>query len=162
MDVPACRFAGDPAGRPGKAGGLSVQSHGVLQDDQRETGGDVVEEDFVHFPAFFFQKMLCHFDPVILKDPDPFSGDLRVRVAAAGEDAADAGFDQGVRAGRLLPVVAAGLQRDVDVRAGGVLPPGAAVLQRRPLRVQAAEESVPAFADDPAVLYNHCAHQRVR
>ena len=39
VDVPARRFAGDPAGRPCEAGGLSVQSHGVLQDDQRETGG---------------------------------------------------------------------------------------------------------------------------
>ena len=59
-------------------------------------------------------------------------------------------------------MVAAGLQRDVDVRAGGVLAPGAAVLQRRALRVQAAEEGVPPFADDPTVLYDHCAHQRVR
>ena len=99
---------------------------------------------------------------MLFQDPDPFSGDLRVRVAATGEDAADAGFDQGIRAGRLLPVVAAGLKRDVDVRAGRVLVPGAAVLQRRPLRVQAAENGVPSFADDPTVLYDHCAHQRVR
>ena len=54
------------------------------------------------------------------------AGDLRKRVAHGGHDAADAGADDRIGAGRRLAVMAARLQRDVERGAAGRCSPAAA------------------------------------
>ncbi len=65
-------------------------------------------------------------------------GDQRIRIAHGDDDAADAGGDQRVGAGRRAAVVRARLERDVDGRAAHVVAARRRVAQGHDLGVRAA------------------------
>ena len=86
------------------------------------------------------------------------SGNQRVRVTGTDIDPANAAFCQRFGAGRLLAVVTAGFQGDVDVRSGRVF---GAVLQSVSFCMQVTVPGVPALTDDAVIFDDHGTHQRV-
>ena len=87
-----------------------------------------------------------------------FSGDQRVRITGADVHPANAAFHQCLSAWRLLAVVAAWLQGDVDIRTGRVFD---AVLQGVSFCVEIAVSGVPALTDDAVVFDDHRTHQGI-
>ena len=86
-------------------------------------------------------------DAAVAQNPGPAAGGLLARILGGDHDPGDPGLEDRLDAGRLAPLVRAGLQRHVHRRPGRVLAALAAVRQRRPLRVQPAELGVEALAD---------------
>src|SRR5262249_31151687 len=95
----------------------------------------------------------------LAKALDPAAAHARVRIARADHDARDAGFEQGVHAGRSLPVMRARLERDVHRRAARAL---AGRAKRVHLRVRSSVALVPSLAADPPVPAEHRPDERVR
>ena len=159
LDEHAGPRRGHPAGVTVGGGDLSVQRHGGLERDPGPSFGDVLQENAVLFADLVGHQADFHVDTVLEENVDAFAADQRVGVGDAPDDAGDAGFQEGVRAWRLLAVVAAGFQGDVGRRAGRVLRAGREGLA---LGVEVAVLAVPALADGAAVLDQDAADQRVR
>ena len=86
--------------------------------------------------------------PAAAQHGDPAPGHARVRILDRGDDAADAGGDQGVGAGRRLAGVGAGLERDVrrgPARGVAGAPEGLGLGMRAPARLgPAAPDHLPS------------------
>ena len=93
------------------------------------------------------------------KPSETCSGYLRRGVSDRADDARDPGGDQGVRAGRLVTVVRARLERDVGRCTAGVL---RACRERVRLGVQLARADVPALAEGASVAGDQAADYGVR
>ena len=117
-----------------------------------------MKEHVVQGPAFLRQHPLGHLDPLGPKLGQALAGHQGVGVPGAHHHPGDAGLQNGLGAGGLLSLVAAGLQGDVEGGAGGVLPAGG---QRRPLGVEVSPPGVVPLADDPPLLHQHRPHHGV-
>ena len=158
VDVAAGGLPGDPLGGPGVGRQLAIQGHGVLEHHIGPAGLDVVKEHVVQGPAFLRQHPHGHLDPLGPKLGQALAGHQGVGVPGAHHHPGDAGLQNGLGAGGLLSLVAAGLQGDVEGGAGGVLPAGG---QRRPLGVEVSPPGVVPLADDPPLLHQHSPHHGV-
>ena len=116
----ARRFARNPAGSARAGGNLPVHGHGVFQDDIRRFRADVVKEDFIQPPAFRLQHAGHDLHARLPQDPHALARHERVGVKTPDHHAGDAAFQNGLRAGRGLSVMAAGFERDVERRAARV------------------------------------------
>ena len=152
-------LGGDPAGIPVGRGYLSVQSHSHLQAYPRSFFRDVLKEYTVLFAELIFQQAHFHDDAMRAEDFYSFSADKRIRVGKPHDHTGDAGRQKGVRAGRLLSMVAAGLEGDVGRGTGRILRAGC---QSIALRVQAAITMMISFADYPSVLDQDASYHRIR
>ena len=146
MDLLARGLAGNPAGGAGSAGGFSVQGHRVFHGDQGKAGLHVAKKRRVQGVAFVRQKALRNLYTRGAERCHALSRHQRVRVRAAHKDRADTGINESLGAGRLLSVVAAGLQRHVENRVFGRVPAALTVFERGSFRVEAAVDRMPAFA----------------
>ena len=151
-------LARHPARLARVAGDLSVERHGVLHDHERAPGLYVVEEDLVEGAALVFEHVLGDLDARVAQDLEPLARDERVGVARADDHAREAGGDERVGTRRLLAVVAAGLERDID---GGALRGLGTAGQRVALGVQVADLVVVAGRDDASVADYDRAHHGV-
>ena len=158
LDMAPGRLARDPLGRTREGCDLAVHRHGVFHANEGTPGGDVVEEDPVQRITFLPQNVFRHLHAVRPQDRHALSRHQRIWVSGADHHPADAGCQDRIHAGRLLSVVAAGLQRHIHGASGGV---GGAGRQRIPLRVGFTIPLVPALSDDRAVLYDHGAHHGI-
>ena len=149
LDVRPCCLSCDPFRLSRESRDLAVQSHGVFHDDIGRSGPDIVKKHLVGLVAFLSQDALRDLHSVVPEDLNPLPADHRIRIAAADDHSPDPGFQNRVRAGRLLPVVAAGLQSYIHGRTGRRF---LAVLQRVPLRVQVSVPLVIPFADHRPVV----------
>src|SRR5262249_48185754 len=84
---------------------------------------------------------------------------LGMRIETARRDGRNPRVDQRIRTRGRSPVVGARLHRHVRRRAAGARP---RLLQRDRLRVRTAGLLVPRLADDPTVVHEHAAHDRIR
>ena len=109
--------------------------------------------------AFRPQEVGDDLNTLFPENPDTLAGYQRIGIPGADDHPADTGGQKGIGAGRLLSVMAAGLQRDVDVGAGRIFCAGG---QGVPFCVEAADFLVIACTDDAARFYNDGTHQRVR
>ena len=108
--------------------------------------------------AFLFQHMGFHCDASLPQIPDPFSCYQRIRIIRPNEHPPDPGLHNGLHTRRLLPVMAAWLQRYIQIR---------------PLcRFCAGHQGISfcmiftipgmiAFSNDLSLLYDHSANQRI-
>ena len=155
--------AGDPGRVAGGGRGLAVERHRQLQDDERQAGAGVLAEGLVE--AARGGRLGAggegDLDAAVAEDARAAAGGLLARIVGGDHDAGDPGLEDRLDAGRLPPLVGAGLERHVHRRPGRVLAPRAAVRQRRPLGVQPAELGVEALADHLAVADDHGADQRI-
>ena len=159
MDENAGPRGGHPAGIPVRRGDLAVQRHGDLQGHPGPSFGDVLQEDAVLLADLVRHQADFHLDAVLAENLDALAADERVGIGQAHDDAGDAGFQEGVRAGRLFAVVAAGLQGDIGRRAGRILRAGREGL---PFGVEVAVLAVPAAADGTTVFDEDASDHRVR
>ncbi len=98
-------------------------------------------------------------DAGITQPRDPASGDARVGILAANDDAGQFGRDQRRHAGRGFFVgMAAGFQRDIRRRARRRFRAGG---QRLRLGMGAAKALVPALAEDAVVVGDNAANHRI-
>ena len=139
-------------------GDLAVHGHGVFHHHEGPSGADVVEKYLVEPDALLLQHVLHHLYPPRPQELQPLARHQGVGVAGAHHHPADARGQDGVGAGGLAPVVAAGLQGDVQLGPPGVLRAGG---QGAALGVGLAAPLVPALAQDPAVPDDHRAHHGV-
>ena len=152
------RLRADPAGMPCRGCDFPVDGLGEFQRDEGDAGPDVLEEDLVDLPALILEHAHAGLDPVPLERCDPPSRNERVGVDRADDDRRRLLAHQPLHAGRGPAVVRTGLQVDIDR--------GAADRFRRALDgvdlgVIFSAAAVPAFPDDPAVLYDDRPHERV-
>ena len=151
-------LAGDPPGCPGAGGGLAVQGHGVFQHHIGPPSLDVVEEHPVEGVARPLEHAGVHPDAVGPQDVQPPARHQGVGVAGTHHHPCNPGLQDGIGAGGLPPLVAAGLQGDVEGGSGG----GAgAVRQCLPLGVEPAASAVPSPADNRPVLHQDGPHHGV-
>ena len=158
LDMAPGRLSRDPLGRTREGCNLAVHRHGVFHGNEGPPGGDVVEEDLVQCVTFLAQNVFRHLHAVRPQDRHALSRHQRIWVGGADHHPADAGCQDRIHAGRLLSVMAAGLQRHIHGGSGGV---GGAGCQRIPLRVGFTVPLMPALSDDRAVLYDHGAHHGI-
>ena len=140
---------GHPPGQTCVGGDLAVHGHGVFHDHIGPARDYVVKKHFIGLVTFRFQDALCDLDSVVAQDADALARDDGVGVPAAEDDTADPRLQDGIGAGRLPPMVAAGLQSDVHGRPGRGLQ---AVFQGIALRVQVAIALVVSLPDHGPVL----------
>ena len=153
------RLSRDPLGRTREGRDLAVHRHGVFHGNEGPPGGDVVEKDLVQRVTFLPQNVFRYLHAVRPQDRHALSCHQRIWVGGADHHPADAGCQDRIHAGRLLSVVAAGLQRHIHGGSGGVSVAGC---QRIPLRVGFPVPLMPALSDNCAVLYDHGAHHGIR
>ena len=158
LDMAPGRLARDPLGRACVGRDLAVHRHGVFHRNEGPPGGDVVEEDPIQRVTFLAQNVFRHLHAVRPQDRHALSRHQRIWVGGADHHPADAGCQDRIHAGRLLSVVAAGLQRHIHGGSGGV---GGAGCQRVALRMGFAVPLMPALSDNCAVLYDHGAHHGI-
>ena len=159
-DEPAV-LAGDPLGVARLGRHLAVEAHGRLEEDPRAPGTGVLAEGLVLLarPGGQLAAREVDLHALVAQDAQAPARGLLGRVVAGDDDAPDAGREDGVRARRLLTVVAARLERHVE---GGALQVGVAGGRDRvDLRVRAAVLLVPALAEHPIVLDHHRSDHRV-
>ena len=149
LDVRSCSLSGDPFGLSRESRDLSIQSHGIFHDNIGRSGPDIVKKHLVGPVTFLSQDALRDLHSVVPEDLNPLAADHRIRIAAAYDHSPDPGFQNRVRAGRLLPVVTAGLQSYIHGRTGRRF---RAVLQRVPLCVQISVPLVIPLADHRPVV----------
>ena len=147
-----------PFGCSGTGRDFPIHGHGVFHHHKGALGPDVVEKDLVQFVTFVPEDALHHFHAVLPQDSDALARHKGIGVPGARRHPAYARLQNGVGAGRLAPVVTAGLQGDVHIPAPGVLRAGG---QRVALRMGLAALLVPTLADDPPVLHHHRPHHGV-
>ena len=99
--------------------------------------------------GLIFQQAHFHDDAMRAEDFYSFSADKRIRVGKPHDHTGDAGRQKGVRAGRLLSMVAAGLEGNVCRSTCRAFRAGS---QSLPLGVQAAVLAMISFTDYPSVL----------
>ena len=149
---------------PGAVVGAAVERHRQLQGHQRQPGAGVLAEGLVEQPRR--GRLLAggelDLDPAVAEDPGAAAGGLLARIVGGDHDPRDPGLEDRLGAGRLPPLVRAGLQRHVHRRPSRVLAPLPAILQRRPLGVQPAQLGMKPLADHLAVTHDHGADQRIR
>ena len=119
MDAAAGLLAGDPPGSAGAGGDLAVRGHGVFQDDIGTAGLDVMEKYLVECVALGLQYAGFHLDTGLAENLQPLSRHQGIGVIAAHHHPGDARLQNGVGAGGLAAVVAAGLQGNVQCCTGG-------------------------------------------
>ena len=117
VDIFAGFFPGDPAGCSCFGSDLAVHGHGVFQRDIGSAGLDIMEKDRVDGVAFLTHKILDDFDSVLLQDTCSVARYKRIGIAGSDDHSFDPAFENGVGAGGLLAVMAAGLQRYINSRA---------------------------------------------
>ena len=117
-----------------------------------------MEEHRVQGVALRLEHAGLHLHPMGAEDLHALAGYQRVGIQAAHHHPADAGGENGVRAGGLASGVAAGLQGHIQGSPRRILP---AVRQGGPLGVEAAAPGVPALADDVPVPHQDGPHQGV-
>lgn len=108
--------------------------------------------------SHFSRRKSGKLDAVFPEKRHAFSGDQRVRITGTDVYPANAAFHQCLSAWRLLAVVAAWLQGDVDICTGRVFD---AVLQGVSFCVEIAVSGVPALTDDAVVFDDHRTHQKL-
>src|SRR3954451_6577882 len=153
---------GDPLRVAGRRRHLAVERHGGLEQHPRPSRAGVLAKRLVGQPRAVGQLTAgdIHLDALVAKDAQPPAGRLLARGGACDHDPSETGFDDRVRAGRLLARVTAGLQRDVQRRAAQVGSAGRR--DRGALGVQAAELGMPALAQQLAVANDHSADDGIR
>ena len=150
LDVGAGGFGGDPAGVILGGGDFAIKSDGGLERDQRAAGAHEVEEAHVEFLGFGLEaRVNDDFDAGVAKEGEAASGDGGVGIFGDGDDAGDAGFDEGVGAGAGAAGVGAGFEVDVE---GGATCGGTGLLDREDFGVFDAGPGVEAAAGDLAAL----------
>ena len=158
VDMSPGRLPGDPPGDPRAGGNLAVQSHGIFQGHIGPLFGNVVEEDEIQPPALLFQYVLSHFHPIFPKLGNPLPRHQGIGVPGAHHHPGDPRLQDGPGAGGLPPLVAAGLQGDVQ---NGPRRGLGTAGQSLPLRVGLAAPVVPPPADHPSLLHDHRPHHGV-
>ena len=156
--------AGDPGAVAGGGGGLAVEGHRHLQDHQWQAGASVLAEGLVEAAGGgrLGTGGVVDLDAAIAEDAGAAAGGLLARIIRGDDDAGNPGLEDRLDAGRLPPLVGAGLERDVHRRPRRVLAAAATVLQRRPLRVEATEFCVEALTDHLPVAHDHRTDEGVR
>lgn len=117
-----------------------------------------MEEHLVEGVACLLAHPGLHLNAVAAQDLQSFARHQGVGVVGAHHHLGDAGVQDGLGAGGLLALVAAGLQGHVQGGAPGVL---GAALQGVALGVGLAVPLVVPLADDRPVFDNHRPHQGV-
>ena len=151
-------LAGDPLGQPGVAGDLAVGGHGVFHGHIGGLVGNVVEKHRVQGIALVPHEVLFHLHPRLPQQGCSLAVDQRIGVPGTDDHSGNASLQNGLGAGGLTALVAAGLQGDIQGGPRRVLRTGG---QSLPLGVEAAAAAVPALANDTAFLHQHCPHQRI-
>ena len=95
---------------------------------------------------------------VCAQDCNSFSGHQRIRVSRTHDHPANARVQNRIHTRRLLSVMEARLQCDIQGRSMRIFGAGC---QRIALRMSVAVSLVPALSDDPALFYDHGTHHRV-
>ena len=109
---------------------------------------DIFGEGLIQRFGFFFQNAGGNGDSGIAQTLKPFTGNQRIGILHAGNDAADPGRDDGVGASSGAALMRARFEVDVKSCAAGLV---AGLLQGQHFSVLDAGESVRAFADDPSL-----------
>ena len=111
--------SGDPPRLPRGGRGAAVEGERGLENDQRATGAGVLAECLVEPPGGGRVPALRpdDLDPTVAKDLRAAAARLRGRIVGSDHDPPDSRREDGLGAGRLAPLVRAGLERDVHGRA---------------------------------------------
>ena len=96
------------------SGDLPIQSHGVFEHYERPPCLDIVEKHLVQLVTGLLKHPLLHLDARPSKRLQPFACNQRVGIGGTDHHPPDARFQNGVHAGRLLPLVATGFQRHIE------------------------------------------------
>ena len=139
-----------------RAGDRAIERGCKLEDDPGSLG--TIEERGVELPGSVSLQADVDHDSGVAQ-PCTSSGGDRVRIFARGDDARDAGGDDGVRTGRRLAVVGAGLEGHIECGASRAV---AGVAQRANLGVVFAVAGVKSLAHDNIVLHDDGADHRIR
>ncbi len=143
----------------GRAGNLSVQRHCGFEGDKGQAGADVLRKALVEAPGLGLQDSDLDFDSGGAQLLKSFSGDQRIGIFHAADDARDSGGDHGIGARAGASGVRAGLQIEVERVAARQR---ARLLHGQHLGVLQLRVDMRAAADDaPALIDNHGAHQRI-
>ena len=156
-------LAGDPPRVATRARHPAVEAEGRLQEHERAARAGVLSKGLIQKPRGGRLGAVgqLDLDALVAKDPRAAAAGLLARVLRCDHDARDPRRQDGAGAGRLAPLVGAGLEGHVQGRPRWVLSPGAAVVQGRHLGVGPAQPGVEPLADRLAVAHQHGAHERV-
>ncbi len=152
VDVGPGRLSGDPLRLAGAGGDPAVESHGRLGSQERAPVRDCVVENEVQVRAFHLENAGLDLDAGLAEDFEAAAGMLGIGIGCSDDHPADAGADDGLRAGSRSAFRGAGLESHVEDGArlggaaqggqGGALGMGAAVL-----RMVAVGCNAPGFHD---------------
>ena len=156
----AGRFSGDPAGMPGAGGDAAVQRHGEFQHDVRAFRGLPDQKIGDQIPAQIPAYARFHFHARFGKAFHA-ARRLGVGIAQADDHVTDARRDHRFRAGRGLPLMVAGLQRDDQGAGRGIDAFGFCVLEALHFRMALAVSGMPASGNDNTVTDKYGAHRRI-
>ena len=158
LNVSPGGLSGDPLGQAGMAGDLAVGGHGVFHGHIGSLVGDVVEEYRVQGIALVPHEIFFHVYPGLPQQGCSLAVDQGVGVPGADDHLGNACIHNGLSAGGLTALVAAGFQGDIQGGSCRVLCAGS---QSLPLGVEAAAAAVPALANDAALLHQHRPYQGI-
>ena len=159
----AAVLAGDPPRVAARARHPAVEAEGRLQEHERAARAGVLSKGLIQKPRGGRLGAVgqLDLDALVAKDPRAAAARLLARVLGGDHDARDPRREDGPGAGRLAPLVGAGLESHVQGRPRRVVSPGAAVVQGRDLGVGPAQPGVEPLADRLAVAHQHGADERV-
>src|SRR5581483_9458174 len=159
VSVASRGLARDPLALAVRERGAPVETRRDLHPRPGPSARHARDETDVQLARRFLHETLLDADAGRAQLREARARDLRIRVLHGGDDAGDAGRDHRVGARRRAPVVAAGLEVDVE---RGPARPRARLRERERLGVREARLLVPAFAHHRAVLDDDAADPRVR
>ena len=151
-------FSGNPFGCTRVGSDFSIQRHGIFHHHKGTSGLYIVKKYFIQFLAVFLKNAYRYLNTMGPQDLNSFSADQRIGIIRANNDPLNAGFQNGVRTGRLSAVMAAGFQCDIHRRTLRRKFTGS---QRIALCMGLPVFFMPALTDDFSVLYDNSANHRI-
>ena len=160
MDFFAGFGAGDPVNLAGSSLGwrrcdAAIGGDGCFERDQGAAGLDPMGEGVVEFAGFEFADAEGDFDAGGAEAADTGTRNLGIGIDSGGDDAVNAGIDEGVGAGAGAAMVATRLEGDVGSGAAGL---GACLEEGDDFGVVEVVVEVGAFADDGVVADEDAAY----
>ena len=148
-------FPCDPHGSACVRGDPAIRSHGIFQGNIGNVPGDVMEKDRIDAVALLPQEILDDFDARGPELTDAFSSHPGIWIRGSDDDPFDPAGDHSLGTGRLLSVMAAGLQCNVHIRSLRGL---RQISQRFAFGMQTAIALMTAQTYDPVLFDDHRAN----